>query len=346
MDASDPSLSLSGSRRELARVIPRRLRVNWWIGLVLAVAFALIVMPLVTAEQWIAASGAGKVEAGKPAPITIRVPPFAGVETSAGKFRDGGIKLARGEVASPADADEVHAIQDARPHSPYFAWFLLVGVLAAMFAHHTRRSGRGRLMRVQVTSLVWLAATAVLVKVLMLATSVSVLVVPVALFAMVPTLVLDRTVGLATGTLAALVVAMLVPFDVRIAILMLVQAGSAGLVIAERPKLAWRSALLAGGISTVATGATYLLLQYVTRGYLPAHELADPLHSPWAAAVIGPALATVLAVPLVPAYQLLVGEITNGRLVQLEDLSQPLLRQIAEKAPGTWQHSLMMANMA
>ena len=47
-----------------------------------------------------------------------------------------------------------------------------------------------------------------------------------------------------------------------------------------------------------------------------------------------------------PLYQLLVGEITHGKLVELEDLSHPLLRQIAEKSPGTWQHSLMMANMA
>ena len=52
------------------------------------------------------------------------------------------------------------------------------------------------------------------------------LVVPVALFAMVPTLVLDRIVGLATGTLAALVVSLLVPFDVGVAILLLVQAGA------------------------------------------------------------------------------------------------------------------------
>ena len=31
---------------------------------------------------------------------------------------------------------------------------------------------------------------------------------------------------------------------------------------------------------------------------------------------------------------------------ELEDLTHPLLKQIANKAPGTWQHSLMMANMA
>jgi len=47
-----------------------------------------------------------------------------------------------------------------------------------------------------------------------------------------------------------------------------------------------------------------------------------------------------------PIYQRLVGEITTGKLIALDDLSHPLLRQIAERAPGTWQHSLMMANLA
>jgi putative nucleotidyltransferase with HDIG domain len=64
------------------------------------------------------------------------------------------------------------------------------------------------------------------------------------------------------------------------------------------------------------------------------------------AAAAGGLLSGVLAVSLQPIYQLLLGEITKNRLVELEDLSNPLLKQIAEKAPGTWQHSLAMANMA
>ena len=54
--------------------------------------------------------------------------------------------------------------------------------------------------------------------------------------AIVPTLALDRVVGLATGILAALVVALLGPFDVGVAIMLLVQAAAAGLVVAEQPE--------------------------------------------------------------------------------------------------------------
>ncbi len=341
-----------GPQAQLARVVARRPRVTWWIGAVLAIAFAVVVTPMATAERWLGALGAGHVTSGKPATLTVRVPPFAGYETynHTGAVRGGGVVIARGQVADADgnDARNVAAIEDAQPHgvAPYIAYFALIAAFAAIFSHHTRRSNRGTLLRVQLVSLGLLAVTAAAVKIVMLTTAVSVLAVPVAVFAIVPTLVLDRVVGLATGILAALVTAILVPFDVGVAILLLVQAGTAGLVVAERPKTRMRAVLVAGTVSTVLTALTYPLLEYLTVGRLPFAELSDPWTSAWIAAAVGPALAMVLAIPVVSIYQLLVGEITNAKLIELEDLSNPLLKQIAEKAPGTWQHSLMMANMA
>jgi hypothetical protein len=258
----------------------------------------------------------------------------------------GGVVVARGETVSRDEATIADAIAAAMPRGPvlYLAFFALIFVLAAVFTHHMRRSTKGRLVRVQVVSLAVIAVLAVAVKIMLLSTALSALAVPVAVLALVPTMVLDRIVGLATGVLAALVVSFLAPFDVGLAILLLVQAATAGLVVAERPKHRWLAALTAGLVTTLCTGATYLLLTYLTTGHAP--ELRDPLHSPWLAAAIGPAIAAFLAVPLIPIYQLLVGEITQGKLFALEDLGHPLLRQIAEQSPGTWQHSLMMANMA
>ena len=348
-------------RAELAKAIPRRPRVSWWLGLVLAAVFALFVTGEITAERIFVAAGAGHVHEGFEARMTVRTPPFAGYETHLGRIGGlpshdpeigcklcGGVVITRGEVATADQADAVAELGRVVPGGivPYISYFLLAVVLAGLFAHHLRRSSYGRLLRVQLVSLALVLATAAIVKTVMLGTAVSILLVPVALFAMLPTLALDRVVGLATGTLAALVVSLLVPCDVSVIVLLLVQAGTAGLMIAERPKSPWRAALIAGGVSTLFTALTYPLLVYLRTWELPLAELRDPLHSPWVATVLGPALATGLAVPLLPIYQLLVGEITHGKLVELEDLSHPLLRQIAEKAPGTWQHSLMMANLA
>ena len=156
-----------------------------------------------------------------------------------------------------------------------------------------RRSTYGQLVRVQLVSLALIVATAVVVKLVMLTTALSVLVVPVAMFAMVPTLVLDRIVGLATGTLVALIVAFLVPFDVGVAVMLMVQAGAAGLMIDERPKRRMRTILIAGGTATLFTAATYPLMLYLSAGRLPLGELADPLHSAWLAATLGPASKTM-----------------------------------------------------
>jgi len=313
--------------------------------MLLAAGFSILLMPLITADRWL---GVYQIEKGKPVGFSVRVPPFAGYDTALGHVGGGGVLIRKGEVPNVDTVETVSAVDGSLPHGavPTFAFLLLVLVLAGLFTHHTRRSTQGRLLRVQLISLAVLLVSAIVVKVLMLTTSLSVLVIPVALFAMVPTLVLDRVVGLATGTLAALVVSLLVPFDVGVAVMLLVQAGAAGLVIAERPKKLMRPVLVAGAAATLFTAATYPLMLYLTTGRLPLDELRDPVHSMWLASALGPALATALAIPLVPLYQLCMGEITHGKLVELEDLSHPLLKQIAGKAPGTWQHSLMMANMA
>jgi putative nucleotidyltransferase with HDIG domain len=338
---------MTRSRDELAKIIPSRPRVRWWIGLVLAVLFGALVLPAIMSERLFAAAGVRPVE-GKVAPYTVRVPPFAGFEVEDSHIGGGGIVVQKGKLVTDRDAERIAKIEHAAPRGamPYLAVLALVVVLAAIFSHHTRRSNHGRLLRVQLVSFVMILLIAAVVKLVLLSTAVSVLVVPVALLAMLPTLALDRIVGLATGVLAALVFGLLGPFDVGVAILLLVQVATAGLVIPERPKARVRAVLIAGVVSTACTALTYPLLLYFTAGRTPLDELHDPLHSMWLAAALGPAIATVLALPLLPLYQLLVGEITTGKLIALEDLSHPLLRQIAERAPGTWQHSLMMANLA
>lgn len=335
------------SRPGLAKVIPRRPAVSFVVGLIFAVVFAVLVTPSITADRWLVGMGAGTVVKDHPAALTVRVPPFVGFESAERDVRGGGVVIARGDVATADDAATAELINASTPRGPlpYAAFFALALVFATIFAHHMRRSTRGKLVRVQIVSLIAIAVLAGVIKAVLLGTAASVLIVPVAMFAMVPTLVLDRVVGLATGILAALVISLLGPFDLGVAILMLVQAATAGLVVAERPRHRWKSTLFAGLVTTLFTVATYVLLTYLTTGAMPAFD-GDPLRSPWLAAAIGPAFATLISVPLVPLYQLAVGEITQSKLVDLEDLSNPLLKQIAERSPGTWQHSLAMANMA
>jgi len=56
-------------------------------------------------------------------------------------------------------------------------------------------------------------------------------------------------------------------------------------------------------------------------------------------------LFCVFAYPLVYLFEILFNLISSSRLVDLADTSNPLLRILAQKAPGTFQHSLAVMNM-
>ncbi|MCA0431534.1 MAG: HDIG domain-containing protein [Bacteroidetes bacterium] len=54
----------------------------------------------------------------------------------------------------------------------------------------------------------------------------------------------------------------------------------------------------------------------------------------------------LLAYPLILLCEKLFGFISDFKLLELCDLSQPLLRQLSQDVPGTFQHSLQVANLA
>ncbi len=58
------------------------------------------------------------------------------------------------------------------------------------------------------------------------------------------------------------------------------------------------------------------------------------------------AFLTLLAYPLIPLLERFFGFTSAITLVELSDMNRPLLRELANKAPGTLQHSLQVANLA
>jgi len=58
------------------------------------------------------------------------------------------------------------------------------------------------------------------------------------------------------------------------------------------------------------------------------------------------ALLTLLALPLIFLLERLFGLITDLTLLELSNTNSPLLRELALKAPGTFQHSIQVANLS
>ena len=60
----------------------------------------------------------------------------------------------------------------------------------------------------------------------------------------------------------------------------------------------------------------------------------------------GSSVLLLLAFPLIYVYEKLFGVITQLSLLELSNTNNPLLRELSLKAPGTFQHSLQVANLA
>jgi putative nucleotidyltransferase with HDIG domain len=60
----------------------------------------------------------------------------------------------------------------------------------------------------------------------------------------------------------------------------------------------------------------------------------------------GNALLTMMAFPLIFLFERSFGFLSEIRLLEISDSSNALLRELNEKAPGTFQHSLQVANLA
>lgn len=57
-------------------------------------------------------------------------------------------------------------------------------------------------------------------------------------------------------------------------------------------------------------------------------------------------MLTLMAFPLIPLMERFFGFTSSISLVELADMNRPLLRELAMKAPGTFQHSLQVGNLA
>jgi putative nucleotidyltransferase with HDIG domain len=59
----------------------------------------------------------------------------------------------------------------------------------------------------------------------------------------------------------------------------------------------------------------------------------------------GNALLVLTSYPLIFIFEKVFGFVSDATLIELSDTNQPLLRKLAEIAPGTFQHSLQVANL-
>jgi putative nucleotidyltransferase with HDIG domain len=163
--------------------------------------------------------------------------------------------------------------------------------------------------------------------------------VPVPFAVLVVAVLWGGRVALAFALVVALLIGGQPPFvgmSVQFSLAVAGAAAAFGVRLAERRLQAWAVMLLVAGASILAVVALGLLR---SRGI---EEVA------WSAlfAAVNAAGSSLLAVGFLPLAEYLTRVTTNQTLMELADPKHPLLRRLALEAPGTYAHTISVANLA
>lgn len=163
--------------------------------------------------------------------------------------------------------------------------------------------------------------------------------VPVALGAMTARVTMPPEVALLFSLVVALLGGVVVEPGMSWAVVAVVTSltGAAGVSRSQR-----RSTLLLAGLAAGVVGAFAALTLELFRGALVGLELVWLL----GATVAGGILSGVLVLVVTPLVEVLFGYVTEQRLYRLADLNHPLLKDLIVHAPGTWHHSMRVAEIA
>jgi putative nucleotidyltransferase with HDIG domain len=295
---------------------------------------------------------------GEPSPVVLRVP--YGRELIRGPEGDlvdvtvqpRRIVIPRGTLLRPDDDahraavqwDQAHRLPSPARLGASFALYLLGGVVLSSYL---RRFGHGRLklVRSQVGLFALVGAAIVAAKALLLLTSVPAYWIPVSTVGLWMAVAFDRRSGVIVDVATTLLFTALLRFDLLLFTVLCVRAIT-GVLLFQSRKTA-RAMFLAGLGSGVAAAAAYVALTTLLDGRVDVLEdVATGIGSPIVACIGGGLLAGALGNVLREPAELVLGRVARSKLIDLTDIESPLLKKMAAEAPGSWEHSRAMANLA
>lgn len=210
----------------------------------------------------------------------------------------------------------------------------LVGVVLLQFRPHIYREFRHFLIVIGLTSVI-IAGAAIAEHL-----SLPILLVPVVLVALAVGAVYDGMVALVVVLVSTFLLTGLASLVPLYDPLVIAAGGSVAALGVRGVRHRRQNWILVAGITAayLVTGLSVALLAGVSGGVLLETLL-------WGG--LGAALYTVLALSgLVPLLEKITGISTSQTLLELCDLNAPLLRDLSLKAPGTYAHSINIANLA
>ena len=164
-------------------------------------------------------------------------------------------------------------------------------------------------------------------------------VIPIAMFSILLTVLLDTTVALISSTILILLISLLIGNDLDFAI---IQFFISFIAILNVRKLRKRRQIIATMLTLVFCGLFVFFSVMLFKGI----DFLDYNYSTVGYLALASFLCPILAFGLVPLFESFFGITTDLSLIELLDYDQPLLKKLMEDAPGTHTHSVKVGTLA
>jgi len=164
-------------------------------------------------------------------------------------------------------------------------------------------------------------------------------IIPIAMFSILLTVLLDTMVSLISSTILILLVSLLIGNDLDFAI---VQFFISFIAILSVRKLRKRRQIIAIMLTLVFCSLFVFFSVMLFKGI----DFLDYNYSIVGYLALSSFLCPILAFGLVPLFESFFGITTDLSLIELLDYDQPLLKKLMEDAPGTHTHSVKVGTLA
>jgi len=271
------------------------------------------------------------------------------IGTTQGMVQSGQIIISRGELVSPAKYRLVESLRKEYETNSnvyknysllYLGQFILISVLFLSLLWYVSNFRRD-MMRSSAQTLFLLSMIVIMVgltKVTVNNEAISYYVIP---FAIIP-IFLKTFFNVRFALFVHFLILLLAGFWIPNSYQFLLMNFLAGVVAVFSMRSYYRRSILFYIATFVGLTYTliYVILSLLQEGTLEGVDWTQIL---WFA---GNGLLILTVYPLIYIFERLFGFLSDATLFELSDTNQPLLRKLAEKAPGTFQHSLQVANLA
>lgn len=162
--------------------------------------------------------------------------------------------------------------------------------------------------------------------------------IPLACVPMLLTLLLNYKIALVESILNCILISAVCEFNTEIILLTILSCILVSIVFR---KMQQRSDTIYAAIFIALMSA----IMAFCVGFLLSNNVVDNVKKA-AFTFIGGVLSSILTIGFLPIFENIFGIVTSVKLLELSDPNHPLMKKLLMEAPGTYHHSIMVANLA